>query len=32
MEGEELENNLDLLVRVFERIAVPEHGKFVDGE
>jgi glyoxylase-like metal-dependent hydrolase (beta-lactamase superfamily II) len=32
MEGEELEKNLDLLVREFERIAVPEHGKFVDGE
>ncbi|MBT2685347.1 MBL fold metallo-hydrolase [Bacillus sp. ISL-37] len=32
MEGEELEKNLDLLVRDFERIVVPEHGKFVDGE
>lgn len=32
MEGEELEKNLDLLVRDFEKIAVPEHGKFVDGE
>jgi glyoxylase-like metal-dependent hydrolase (beta-lactamase superfamily II) len=32
MEGEELERSLDLLVRDFERIAVPEHGRFVDGE
>jgi glyoxylase-like metal-dependent hydrolase (beta-lactamase superfamily II) len=32
MEGEELEKNLDLLVREFEEIAVPEHGKFVDRE
>jgi glyoxylase-like metal-dependent hydrolase (beta-lactamase superfamily II) len=32
MEGEELEKNLDLLVRDFVRIAVPEHGRFVDGE
>ncbi|WP_215035455.1 hypothetical protein [Bacillus sp. ISL-37] len=32
MEGEELEKNRDLLVREFEAITVPEHGKFVDGE
>jgi hypothetical protein len=32
MEGEELEKNRDLLVREFEEITVPEHGKFVDGE
>ncbi|RSD25130.1 MBL fold metallo-hydrolase [Mesobacillus subterraneus] len=32
MEGEELERNLDLLVRDFEKIAVPDHGRFVDGD
>ncbi|MFT9598631.1 MBL fold metallo-hydrolase [Mesobacillus sp.] len=32
MEGEELEKSLDLLVREFDKIAVPEHGRFVDGE
>lgn len=30
MEDGELEENLDLLVRDFEKIAVPEHGKFVE--
>lgn len=30
MEDGELAENLDLLVRDFEKIAVPEHGRFVD--
>lgn len=31
MRGKELEEHLDLLVNNFEEIAVPEHGRFVDG-
>ena len=32
MEGDELAANLDLLVRDFDRIAIPDYGKFVVGE
>ncbi len=32
MEGDELHQNLDLLVRDFDKIAVPDHGRFVDDE
>jgi len=31
MQGEELKRHLDLLVRDFEEIAIPEHGRFVDN-
>lgn len=30
MEGEELSRNLEFLVQNFERIAIPEHGKYVN--
>lgn len=32
MEGEELTDKLALLVRDFDSIAIPDYGKFVDGE
>ncbi|MDD3653569.1 MAG: MBL fold metallo-hydrolase [Desulfotomaculaceae bacterium] len=32
MQGEELENHLDLLVRNFDEMAVPEQGRFVDRQ
>lgn len=32
MTGEELTSNLDKLVREFDEIAVPDHGKYVDEE
>ncbi len=31
MEGDELKMHLDLLVNNFKEIAVPEHGRYVDG-
>ncbi|MBM7552165.1 MBL fold metallo-hydrolase [Thalassobacillus pellis] len=32
MAGEELRENLSRLVQDFEKIAIPDHGKFVDGK
>lgn len=29
MEGKEIETGLDRLVREFDKISIPEHGKFV---
>ncbi|RHW38228.1 MBL fold metallo-hydrolase [Lysinibacillus yapensis] len=31
MTGEELAENLQMLVREFDKIAIPDHGKYVDG-
>ncbi|MGV3540295.1 MAG: MBL fold metallo-hydrolase [Rufibacter sp.] len=32
MQGEELANGLQTLVQEFDKIAIPDHGKFVDGK
>ncbi|WP_210365325.1 MBL fold metallo-hydrolase [Bacillus sp. REN3] len=32
MEGKELHESLDLLVRDFDKIAIPDYGEFVDGK
>lgn len=32
MVGQELQDNLEMLIRDFNEIAVPDHGRFVDGK
>lgn len=32
MSGRELKEGLDRLIRNFEELAVPDHGRYVDGK